>query len=158
MWLVRHAKVRFNVAEGLPHVLAATDEVQDVLRHLVLNASEAMGTGGTIDISVDECELSGDESGMAPADKKMDPGTYVRVRVSDTGPGMAPEVAQRAFDPFFSTKFQGRGMGLAVVLGIMRGHKGAVRRQTAQNAGTCVELFFPARADAESAFRAAHST
>lgn len=133
----------FDIAEGLPNVQAATDEVQDVVKQLVLNAIEAMEASGGIRIGVDACELSGNEPGMTPQDEKLGPGTYVRVKVEDTGSGMPPEIAERAFDPFFSTKFQGRGLGLSVVLGIMRAHKGAVRLTTAQKSGTSVELFFP---------------
>lgn len=134
--------VRFDIASGVPQVEAARDEVQHALKQLVLNASEAMERGGAIGITLDCRELSGNEPGILPQDERFAPGTYVRLKVEDTGPGMPAEIAERAFDPFFSTKFQGRGLGLSVVLGIMRGHKGAVRLQTSAT-GTTVELLFP---------------
>jgi signal transduction histidine kinase len=138
------AEMRFDIGGALPRVMAATEEIQDVLKQLVVNAVEAMQTGGSVTVTVDSCELSGNEPGLTLQDEKFHPGTYVRLKVEDTGPGMPVEIAERAFDPFFSTKFQGRGLGLSVVLGIMRAHQGAVRLQTAQDQGTSVELFFPA--------------
>ena len=97
------------------------------------------------------CELSGDEPQLTFLQEEFQPGVYVRVEVTDTGVGMSPEIAERAFDPFFSTKFLGRGLGLSEVLGIMRAHNGAVRLATAPGAGTSVELFFPAREPLEGA-------
>jgi PAS domain S-box-containing protein len=137
-------QMRFDIPCALPKIMAAPDEVQHVLRQLVLNAVEAMEAGGSIDISVDNCELSGNELGITPQDAKIGCGTYVRVKVEDNGPGMAAAIVEKAFDPFFSTKFQGRGLGLSVVLGVMRGHNGAVRLETSQRSGTAAELFFPA--------------
>jgi signal transduction histidine kinase len=80
-------------------------------------------------------------------------GAYVRIQVKDNGPGMAPDIAEHAFDPFFSTKFLGRGLGLAEVFGIMRAHKGAVRLDSEPGEGTSVTLLFPA--SEKSATRAA---
>ena len=71
------------------------------------------------------------------------PGRYVRLSVSDTGPGIPPQVQARMFDPFFTTKFAGRGLGLAAVLGIMRAHHGAIRVMTSPGKGTAVEALWP---------------
>jgi CheY-like chemotaxis protein len=71
-------------------------------------------------------------------------GRYVRMAVSDTGPGIPPDVQARMFDPFFTTKFAGRGLGLAAVLGIVRAHHGAIRVTTAPGKGTTVEVLWPA--------------
>ena len=71
------------------------------------------------------------------------PGRYVVLTVSDTGPGMSPEVRARMFDPFFSTKFAGRGLGLAAVLGIVRAHKGGIRVATRPGHGTTVSVYWP---------------
>ena len=148
------AEIRLAIAANLPEVTAAPEEVRQTLRNLVLNAVEATGAQhNTIEIGVDICELSGMERNLALAGERVAAGSYLRVKVTDRGSGMTPEIAERAFDPFFSTKFLGRGLGLAEVLGIMRAHKGAVQLDTAPDRGTSVTLLF--QANRRSATRAA---
>jgi len=117
--------------------------------NLVVNASDAIGEReGTIAISTAVVDASADllrETYLAP---ELPPGRYVSVEVRDTGGGMSPETLSRIFDPFFTTKFTGRGLGLAAVLGIMRGHRGAIKVESAEGAGTTFRLLFPAARDA----------
>jgi CheY-like chemotaxis protein len=72
------------------------------------------------------------------------PGLYVGLQVKDNGMGMSAELLDRIFDPFFSTKATGRGLGLAAVLGIIRGHQGGVAVESHPGQGTCYHLIFPA--------------
>jgi signal transduction histidine kinase len=137
------AAIHLAIAPQLPQILADPEATGQVLRNLISNAVEAMRPeGGVIEIRAARCELQGDEARTALADEDLQPGPYVRLEVKDSGPGMPPEVAERAFDPFFSTKFLGRGLGLSEVLGIMRAHGGAVRLESAPG-GTSVQLYFP---------------
>jgi CheY-like chemotaxis protein len=80
--------------------------------------------------------------------EQREPGDYVAFEVRDTGGGMDEETLKRIFDPFFTTKFLGRGLGLSAGLGIIRGHKGAVRVTSAPGQGTVFEVLFPAMAEA----------
>jgi signal transduction histidine kinase len=140
------ATIRLDVAPQLPEILADEDELRQVLENIVLNAAEAThAEGSAIEIRVDRCELSGTEPQLTLPDENFRPGAYACVEVKDCGIGMPPEIAERAFDPFFSTKFLGRGLGLSEVLGIMRAHHGAVRIATTPVRGTSVQLFFPAQ-------------
>ena len=144
------AELHFHISESLPNVMANADQIRHMLEHLVRNAIEAMeqeknrGTE-SIEVTVDQCKLAREDIEMALHEGWCAPGWYVRIEVRDLAGGMPAEIAERAFDPFFSTKFVGRGMGLSEVLGIMRAHQGAVRLRSVLNAGTSVELFFPAQ-------------
>jgi CheY-like chemotaxis protein len=71
------------------------------------------------------------------------PGRYVCLSVTDTGPGIPADVRARMFDPFFSTKFAGRGLGLAAVLGFVRSHNGAIRVETEPGVGTTIDVLWP---------------
>lgn len=140
------SSIRIDVAPHIPLILADTDEIRQVTHNLVVNALEAIVPGdGSIEIRVDVCQLTGNEPRLTYLQEEFLGGTYVRLKVSDTGAGMHTEIAERAFDPFFSTKFLGRGLGLSEVLGIMRGYNGAVRLKTSPGIGTSIELFFPAQ-------------
>ena len=76
----------------------------------------------------------------------MQPGPHVYVEVEDSGIGMDPETQRRMFDPFFSTKFSGSGLGLSAVLGIVQGHAGGIRVDSELGRGTRVRVAFPASA------------
>jgi CheY-like chemotaxis protein len=73
----------------------------------------------------------------------LPPGRYLCIEVADSGIGMPPDVLDKIFDPFFSTKFIGRGLGLPAVLGIVRGHKGAIHVESVPGKGTTFRVFFP---------------
>lgn len=137
--------VAMNIAPQLPAVIGDRDEIQQAIQNLISNALES-SEGADVRLTVDTCPLSAKEIEDSLPDLKLVPGLYVRVSVTDNGPGMPSEVADRAFDPFFSTKFLGRGLGLSEVLGIMRSHGGAVRLRSAPDSGTTVDLFFPTAA------------
>jgi signal transduction histidine kinase len=144
------AEVRLHIDAALPSIKADPAEIQQVLKNLVQNAVEAIGSAGVIDISASVSELSEDA-----ADEDLPAGRYVHIKVKDMGAGMPADVVAKAFDPFFTTKFLGRGLGLSAVLGIMRAHNGAVRLETVPDAGTTVHLYFPVDAmEHERAFSA----
>jgi two-component system cell cycle sensor histidine kinase/response regulator CckA len=85
---------------------------------------------------------------MSSAGELLRPGRYVALEVHDTGVGMDEETLSKIFDPFFSTKFAGRGLGLSAVLGIVRAHKGALKVYSKPGRGTTFKVLFPASADA----------
>jgi PAS domain S-box-containing protein len=143
-------KISVDVAAGLPPVMADPDEVEQIIQNLVSNAIEA-SEEPRVEIALDTYRVSNNEPEMISPDRKLDPGVYVRMTVKDSGVGMTSDIAERAFDPFFSTKFLGRGLGLSEVLGIMRSHNGGLRLRTVPNSGTSVELFFPLADKAERA-------
>jgi PAS domain S-box-containing protein len=122
-------------------------QVQQVIMNLITNASEAIGDRpGTISLSTGVEDF--DEAALARnriADKAA-PGRFVYLEVQDDGCGMDETTQQRLFDPFFTTKFTGRGLGMSAVLGIVRGHQGAIMVNSAPGRGTDIQVLFPAAA------------
>ena len=117
-------------------------QIEQVVVNLGRNALQAMEEdGGTLKVELDLVELSQDDASFGLA-----PGPYVRLRFSDTGQGMDPQVRERAFDPLFTTREvgQGVGMGLAVVHGIVKSHAGAVRLESAPGQGAVFTVYLPA--------------
>jgi PAS domain S-box-containing protein len=138
--------VEVEVAPGLRAVHADPTQLHQVLLNLVLNAIEAMPDGGRVTIRADnlDVEVAGPRH---PAG--LDPGRYVRLRVEDTGVGMSPEVAGRAFDPFFTTRPTGSstGLGLATSLAIVRSHQGRIDVQSEPGVGSTFIVYLPASAE-----------
>jgi CheY-like chemotaxis protein len=122
-------------------VLADSTQVQQVLMNLCTNAAHAMrDRGGVLKVSLVEVDAHGSKG---PQD--LNPGAYVRLTVSDTGHGMAPEVLQKIFHPYFTTKEKGvgTGMGLAVVDGIVKSHDGTITVLSEPGKGTTFHVYFP---------------
>jgi PAS domain S-box-containing protein len=137
--------VKFDLDPALPSIEGDAAHIEQAIINLVRNAAEAIGAGGgcivvrTRAVQV-ECGCVRDFFG-----EEIRPGLYACLEVCDTGPGIATDVLPKIFDPFFSTRFIGRGLGLAAVAGIVRSHDGAILVRTAGGQGAAFELRFPAR-------------
>jgi signal transduction histidine kinase/ligand-binding sensor domain-containing protein len=138
--------VTADLPEGLPRVMVDRVHVESAVGALITNATEAIQPlVGTVRVSARCGETDGTARAGAPA------GANVVVEIADTGKGMDEATAARMYEPFFSTKPGGRGLGLAAVRGIMRSHHGAVLVDTAPGEGTTVRLYFPVRSAPEGA-------
>jgi CheY-like chemotaxis protein len=123
---------------------ADTGQVQQVIMNLITNASEAISDGpGEISISTALGEQDADYLSRSRTIEKPLPGLYAWLEVADTGRGMDEATLQRLFDPFFTTKFTGRGLGMSAVLGIVRGHRGAIMVESVEGRGTTIRVLFP---------------
>ncbi len=129
---------------GLPKVMVDADALREAILNIVNNALESLDERGG-EVSVRTGAVTCDEACLAQTvgGESLIPGDYVVLEVVDNGCGMAPDIVDRMFDPFFSTKFTGRGMGLASVLGIVRAHEGAVAVRSHPGEGTVVKVFLP---------------
>jgi len=138
--------IRYDFADHLPSVRADATQLRQVVMNLITNASEAIGDrSGLIALAsgVMNCDAAYLEATVGDVSPR-EPGQYVFLEVRDTGLGMDGDTVSRIFDPFFSTKFAGRGLGLAAVLGIVRGHKGALRVDSVRGKGTTFRVLLPA--------------
>lgn len=136
--------LRYHCAPNLPLLMADASQLRQIVMNFVVNASEALAdTPGTIIVTTDLCRL--DRAALATLNYgvELSPGSYVMLKVTDTGCGMSAETRARIFDPFFTTKFTGRGLGLAAVLGIVRTHKGAIAIDSTVGRGTTFTVVFP---------------
>jgi len=144
----RGVEVRFELAKGLPEVTGDLDQLQQVVLNLVTNAWEAIGADarGTVTLRTGEQVVAQALLGGAAPAMPIPAGAYVVLEVQDTGCGMAPDLLNRIFDPFFSTKFTGRGLGLPALLGIVRGHGGGIQVESEPGRGSCFRVLLPAAA------------
>jgi two-component system cell cycle sensor histidine kinase/response regulator CckA len=136
--------LKFDFDRDLPPVEADATQLRQVIMNLIINASEAIGeTSGVVSVRTGTTEADRSFFSETYTRDNLPEGTYVYLEVSDTGCGMDEETVGRIFDPFFTSKFTGRGLGLAAVLGIVRGHKGAIRVQSEPGQGTTIRAIFP---------------
>jgi two-component system, cell cycle sensor histidine kinase and response regulator CckA len=137
--------LRSQLEEGLPPVLGDAAQLTQALHNLLLNASEAIGQReGTVSLGTRALQFDRAALDSALMDSPLAEGLYVCLEVSDSGCGMDGQTIAKAFDPFFSTKFIGRGLGLAVVQGIVRGHKGTIMVESQPGTGSTFRILLPA--------------
>ncbi|GGY37047.1 ATP-binding protein [Pseudoduganella albidiflava] len=129
-----------GVAPRVAAVLADLSQMEMALLNLVINARDAMPGGGRI---VLHASLPRPPAGLLP---DSEPGAFVRIAVSDNGPGMSADIAARVFEPFFTTKAVGKGtgLGLSQVYGMARQSGGIARLESTPGQGTTVEMWLPA--------------
>jgi PAS domain S-box-containing protein len=140
----KQAILKTDFGQNLPRIRGNAAQMRQVVMNLITNASEAIGErNGVIHVSTELVKLPEAE--------------FLRLEVSDTGCGMTPETQAKIFEPFFSTKFAGRGLGLAVVQGIVRSHGGAIILKSRPGQGTRVQIFLPTAGPAAPQIRSAEA-
>jgi len=136
-------EIRSNICAEPAAIMGDPTQIHQIVMNLCTNAHHAMlANGGTLDINLTPVELD-DE--MVRAYPNLEPGSYVKLAITDTGHGMDADTVNRIFDPYFTTKEKGKGtgLGLAVVHGIVKGHGGFINVRSRPGKGTTFELFFP---------------
>jgi PAS domain S-box-containing protein len=143
----KRAILRTGLDKNLPAIMGHPGQIRQVVMNLIINASEALGeTEGVITVTTSLVTDTRDLLAGSAALSRTE--NYVLLEVSDTGSGMTEEQMSRIFDPFYTTKFMGRGLGLAVVQGVVRTHGGAIRLESTPHRGTTFRIFLPSAGQA----------
>jgi PAS domain S-box-containing protein len=142
----KNIRLRTSYAINLHPILGDAIQLHQVLLNLCVNARDAMPSGGTLTLKAEQMELGAASHG-AVAEAK--PGHYIVWHVSDTGTGIPPEILERIFEPFFSTKGpdKGTGLGLSTVIGIVKSHEGFVRVNSKPGHGSTFSIYLPFAGD-----------
>jgi len=141
----KKALVAFDLASDLPPVSADAAQIRQIVLNLVTNASDALvNQAGSIVVRSYEVQADRALLDQSFFDDDLPDGTYLVFEIRDSGHGMDEETQARAFDPFFSTKERGQGLGLAATLGIVRQHRGTIMVQTEPGNGTTIRVLLPA--------------
>jgi len=144
----KNISIAERLAEDLSPIFADATQVHQVLLNLCVNSRDAMPQGGTLIISAENARVDAAFAATTPDAKE---GDYVVIGVTDTGTGMSPEIIDKIFNPFFTTKEVGKGtgLGLSTVLGLVKGHNGFVTVASERRKGTAFRAYFPAESTSE---------
>jgi CheY-like chemotaxis protein len=147
--LPQKVNMKIELPDPGPIIQADAAQVRQVLTNLVVNAGEALGDGeGDVVVSFSVAPASRIRaSSFHPFDWEPTEENYACIEVSDTGCGMDPQTMEKLFDPFFSTRFTGRGLGLPVVLGAVKAHRGAVEVESEPGRGAVFRVYLPLSAE-----------
>lgn len=139
--------IETRCAADCPQILGDVTEISQILMNLSINARDAMPDGGTLTIESQSVRLNGNATQLNP---DASPGSFVLVKIADTGCGMSPDILDRIFDPFFTTKDVGKGtgLGLATVQGIVRSYGGFINVYSEPGKGTVFSVYLPAVSEA----------
>jgi len=136
--------LRYDLNEDLPLIEGDSAQIQQVILNLITNANEAIGeANGEIAFSTGIMQAGRSYLNATLTNEKLPKGKYIYIEVADSGCGMDKKTIEKMFDPFFTTKFTGRGLGMSAVLGIVRGHHGAIRVKSQPGKGTSFRILLP---------------
>ncbi|MCG3172715.1 MAG: Sensor histidine kinase RcsC [Myxococcota bacterium] len=141
----KKARLQLNLHAELPGVEADATQIRQVVMNLITNASDAIGDKNGL-VTVTTGVMQSDQNYLRTvfSDVELEAGRYVFLEVSDNGCGMDAETIKRVFEPFYSTKSTGRGLGLSAVQGIVRSHKGGIKVYSEPGKGTTFKIILPA--------------
>ena len=132
-----NAECIFNIAEDIHYVEVDESQICQVINNIVINAKQAMPSGGSIIVSIENVDIPAD---LLP----LGAGSYVKIAISDTGTGISPKYLSKIFDPFFTTKQAGSGIGLTSSFSIIKRHGGHITVDSTEGKGTLFSIYLPA--------------
>lgn len=140
------AKGNFIIPDDIWHIYADEGQISQVINNLVINASQAMPDGGVITIKCENITINSNE------ERSLTEGDYVKIVIEDQGIGIPEENLKKIFDPYFTTKPGGNGLGLATTYSIIKKHKGLIRVESKIGKGTSFTIYLPAMRNIEESF------
>jgi nitrogen-specific signal transduction histidine kinase/CheY-like chemotaxis protein len=144
----QNAAITLDRPTTLPAVSGDASQLSQIVMNLIINAAEAIGEEqGEVRVSLSTTLLKIGHPEKDHLGKTIKPGYYLCLQLSDTGCGMDDETLHKIFEPFFSTKFAGRGLGMSAMLGIITTHQGAVQLTSQTGHGTTFKVYLPAQED-----------
>jgi nitrogen-specific signal transduction histidine kinase len=138
----KHATLKTDLGKGLPAVLGNATQIRQMVMNLVINASEAIGENAGL-VTVTTSRTTWGWYWAKYGANNAPPGEFLCLGISDTGTGMTEEQKARIFDPFYTTKSAGRGLGLSAVQGIVNAHSGTIHLTSTPGRGTTFHIFLP---------------
>ena len=149
--LPQNAEIKMDSSADIPFIKGDASQLTQIVMNLIINATEAIGDAqGEIRVSLAKAAIKAGRTVKDHQDKAIPSGEYVCLEVTDTGCGMDNETRQRIFEPFYTTKFTGRGLGMSAVLGIIMSHSGALQLFSQPEEGTTFRVYLPVQ-DSEPA-------
>jgi len=140
----KKCSIYYNFSPDRVTIEGSSAQIQQLIMNLITNASDAIGDeSGSITVTTGVKEFEQDSLTSLYSPDELPGGIYSLLTVSDTGVGMDDETLEKLFDPFYTTKETGRGLGLAAVLGIVRGHKGTIKVKSEPGKGTTFRVLLP---------------
>lgn len=148
----KNAHLSFDLAPNLPPVLVDEMQIRQAVMNLVINASEAVHPhSGVISVRTGRMQVTPEMLRSAISGENIAEAEHIFIEVADNGCGIKPDALRRIFEPFYTTKFTGRGLGLSAVLGIVRGHRGALTVTSEIGRGTTFRMLLPIAPEAKPA-------
>ncbi len=138
-----NSRCKYDIPEDLHPVDIDEGQISQAIGNIALNAAQAMPEGGVIEVTARNCVL--DEDCGIP----LEPGRYVRISIKDEGPGIGQGILPKIFDPYFTTREKGSGLGLATVYSIVKKHDGHVTAESAPGSGAVFHVYLPALPEGE---------
>jgi signal transduction histidine kinase len=144
MFLLNGSSLQLDLAPALPPVKASRAHVQQILMNMVLNAAEALqNDDDTVTIKTGRELINGQEDILTANGRTLSPGEYITIQIIDTGRGMDEATLAKIFQPFFTTKQHGRGLGLSTILEIVTRDNGGIHVQSKPGHGTAFTIYLP---------------